>query len=63
MLLAAAWQIRRNAWWRRAPFLPVPGREYWTFRLVTATGSASGMTSVREAVEYARWSRQQRTRR
>jgi hypothetical protein len=58
----AAWRLRRRAWWRRAPFLPLPGRRYWEFRLATATGSATGTTSVREAVEYAKWSDLQRTR-
>lgn len=58
----AAWRLRRRGWWRRAPFLPLPGRQYWQFRLATATGSATGTTSVREIVEYAKWSDLQRTR-
>jgi hypothetical protein len=59
----AAWHLRRRGWWRRAPFLPLPGREYWLFRLATATGSVTGTTSVREVVEFAKWSDQQWTRR
>jgi hypothetical protein len=59
----AAWRLRRVGWWRRAPFLPLPGRAYWQFRLATATGSATGATTVREVIEYAKWSNQQRTRR
>jgi hypothetical protein len=59
----AAWRLRRVGWWRRAPFLPLPGRAYWQFRLTTATGSATGTTTVREVIEYAEWSDQQRTRR
>jgi hypothetical protein len=39
----------------------VTGRQYWQFRLATATGSATGTTSVREVIEYAKWSDQQRT--
>lgn len=62
VVIRAAWRLRRHAWWRRAPFLPLPGRAYWQFRLATATGSVSGSTSVREVVEYAKWSDQQRTR-
>jgi hypothetical protein len=63
LVVGAAWRIRRDAWWRRAPFLPVPGRDYWAFRLVTANGSSSVATGVREIIEYATWSRQQRTTR
>jgi hypothetical protein len=63
VVIRAAWRLRRQGWWHRAPFLPLPGRQYWQFRLATATGSATGTTSVREVVEYAKWSDQQRTRR
>lgn len=59
----AAWRLRRVGWWRRAPFLPLPGRSYWQFRLATATGSTTGTTTVREVVEYAKWSDQQQARR
>jgi hypothetical protein len=63
VVVRAAWRLRREGWWRRAPFLPLPGRAYWQFRLATATGSAIGTTSVREVVDYAKWSDMQRTRR
>jgi hypothetical protein len=62
-LTRAAWRLRRRSWWRRAPFLPLPGRDYWQFRLATATGSPMGTTSVKEVIDYAMWSDQQRTRR
>jgi hypothetical protein len=58
----AAWRLRRRAWWRRAPFLPLPGRAYWQFRVATATGSVTGVTGAREVVEFAAWSDLQRTR-
>jgi hypothetical protein len=62
LVTRAAWRLRRERWWRRAPFLPLPGRGYWQFRLVTATGSVTGTTSVREVIEYAKWSDLQRTK-
>ncbi len=60
ILLVALWRLRATNWWRRAPFLPLPDRAYWGFRLSTATGSTSGSTSVREIVEFAKWSARQR---
>ena len=36
--LAALWRLSRRGWWRRPPFLPVPGDAYWRFRLVTVNG-------------------------
>jgi hypothetical protein len=58
----AAWRLRRQGWWRQAPFLPLPGQAYWQFRLTTATGSPTGSASVREVIEYAKWSDLQRAK-
>ncbi len=60
VVLRAGWRLRAHQWWRRAPFLPVPGKSYWRFRMVTATGSATGTLSAREVVDAATWSLQQR---
>jgi hypothetical protein len=60
VLVRALWRLRATNWWRRAPFLPLPSRAYWHFRLATATGSLKGSTNVREIVEFAKWSDRQR---
>jgi hypothetical protein len=60
VLLIAVWRMRATKWWRRAPFLPLPDRAYWRFRLATATGSPTGSPGVREMVEFAKWSALQR---
>jgi hypothetical protein len=60
VLLNALWRMRATNWWRRAPFLPLPDRGYWRFRLATATGSPTGSPEVREMVEFAKWSALQR---
>jgi hypothetical protein len=60
LLLGASWRLRATGWWRRKPFVPLPDPAYWRFRLSTATGSPSGSTSVREVVEFAKWSARQR---
>jgi hypothetical protein len=64
---ASAGAVRRMArrgWWRRPPFLPVPGDAYWRFRLVTANGG-DGETDALEpsdVVAYLRWCRRARPR-
>jgi hypothetical protein len=63
--LAAVARLSRRGWWRRPPFLPLPGRSYWDFRLVTAFGG-SGRQSVldgRDVVAYLQWCRRTRPRR
>jgi hypothetical protein len=59
-LLSAVWRMRATNWWSHAPFLPLPDRAYWRFRLATATGSPNGSPTVREMVEFAKWSALQR---
>ena len=36
--LGAVFRLARQGWWRRPPFLPLPGEEYWRFRMVTVYG-------------------------
>ena len=63
--LAAVGRMARTRWWRRPPFLPLPGKSYWHFRLVTAfggTGTEQPMTG-RDVVAYLRWCRRTHPRR
>ena len=55
--LATVFRLSRRGWWRRAPFLPVPGAAYWQFRLVTAFGGRGGTMSSDDVVAYLRWCR------
>ncbi len=55
LLGRVAWRFRRNAWWRTAPFLPLPDPRYWEFRRVTAFGT-EGELDVESALAAARWS-------
>jgi hypothetical protein len=59
-LARAGWRLRRSLWWRRAPFLPLPDRRYWSFRMVTAYGTAGARPTPEALVEVARWSLRQR---
>ena len=45
------------AWWRRAPFLPLPSRDYVRFRLRTQYGAA-GDPDPGDVVTYLEWCRQ-----
>lgn len=46
-------------WWRRAPFLPLPDRDYAAWRIATAHGSADSRLSAEEVVSYLEWRRRQ----
>jgi hypothetical protein len=46
-------------WWRRAPFLPVPSRDYLRFRLLTQYGDSDARASAADVVNYLTWCRSQ----
>ena len=56
-LLALCWAFRRRRWWRHAPFLPVPDREYLAWRLDTAYGEEREVPPVADIIRFARWRR------
>ena len=58
-LTRAGWRLRRNGWARHAPFLPLPDRSYWHFRMVTVNGSSGSTLSPASMVEAARWALRQ----
>ena len=45
-------------WWARPPFLPVPSRDYWRFRMETQYGDAHHHADGDDLVAYLRWCRQ-----
>src|SRR5688572_25358159 len=47
-LMAAAWRFRARDWYRRAPFLPLPPREYIAWRLHTAYGDEDAVPPAHE---------------
>lgn len=57
-LLRTAWAFRRREWWRIAPFLPVPDREYLRWRMYTAYGDAAAVPPARDVIGFARWRRE-----
>ncbi len=56
-LLTLAWAFRRRHWWRIAPFLPLPDRDYLEWRLHTAYGEERTLPPVEDVLRFARWRR------
>jgi hypothetical protein len=54
-LLRVAWRFRRRRWFRRAPFLPIPDRDYLRWRMLTAYGDPDAVPSAEDVARYARW--------
>lgn len=52
-------RMARPGWWRRAPFLPLPDREYLRFRMLTAYGGSPPpeRPEVHDVLTYLRWCR------
>ena len=59
-VMRAGWRLRRRGWWHSWPPLPLPGIEYWHFRVVTAYGSSDEAPAPEAVVDAARWSLRQR---
>jgi len=54
-LIVVAWRFRDRAWYRKAPFLPIPSRAYTRWRMQTAYGDPESVPTVAEAIRYVRW--------
>ena len=50
-------RLARPGWWRQAPFLPRPDREYLRFRLETQYGDPDHAAEPADIVAYLRWCR------
>lgn len=60
LLVRAGWRLRSKRWWRTAPFLPLPPKAYWEFRMVTLGGTKGFQATPSELVDAAKWSLRQR---
>ena len=56
-LVCLAWSMRRRAWYREPPFLPLPPLEYVRWRMYTAYGDENAVPSVEDVIRFARWRR------
>ena len=56
-LVRTAWAFRRRRWWARAPFLPLPDREYLRWRMYTAYGDEDAVPPAEDVIRFAEWRR------
>jgi hypothetical protein len=57
-LVRTVWAFRRRRWWSRAPFLPLPDREYLRWRMYTAYADEDAVPPPEDVIRFARWRRQ-----
>lgn len=57
-LLKTGWAFRRRAWWKMAPFLPLPDPTYLRWRMYTAYGDERAVPPLEDVIRFARWRRQ-----
>ena len=60
--LRQARRLAKPGWWKRAPFLPTPDRDYMHFRLVTQYGGDGGKATGHDLVQYLEWCREEQRR-
>lgn len=54
-LMGMAWAFRAQGWMRRAPFLPLPPRDYMRWRMETAYGDPDAVPPAVELERFVRW--------
>ena len=54
-LVRVGWRFRRRDWFRRAPFLPIPDRNYLRWRMLTAYGDPNAVPPADDVARYAKW--------
>ena len=57
-LVRLTWSFRARDWYRRAPFLPLPPRDYLRWRMFTAYGDEHAVPPLEDVVRFARWRRE-----
>jgi hypothetical protein len=55
--LGALRRLAVTGWWRRPPHLPLPDRQLWGFRMVTAYGRPDAVPDPDDVVSYLEWCR------
>lgn len=56
-LFTMVWAFRARMWYRRAPFLPLPPREYLAWRMYTVYADEHAVPPVEDVIRFARWRR------
>ena len=53
--LRQIFRLAEDSWWRKYPFLPLPGRNYMRFRLLTQYGNLEESLTVRDVLTWLKW--------
>jgi hypothetical protein len=56
LLFQTLWIFRRNRWYSRFPFVPVPSKGYLKWRMETAYGDLKTEPPLQELERYLKWS-------
>lgn len=54
-LLRVGWRFRHRDWLKKAPFLPLPDKDYLRWRMYTAYGDSDIVPPAEDIINYARW--------
>ena len=46
-----------ESWWKSPPYLPLPDRRIWEFRMVTAYGRPDAVPESSDVISFLEWSR------
>ncbi len=57
-LLRMVWAFRAQEWYRHAPFVPLPPREYVRWRMYTAYGDEEAVPPLEDVIRFAQWRRE-----
>lgn len=48
-------RLAKRGWWKKYPFLPLPGSGYMAFRATTQYGSATATPVIADVIDYLQW--------
>ena len=48
-------RLAKRGWWKSAPFLPLPARQYTEFRATTQYGSITATPVISDVIDYLQW--------
>lgn len=50
-------RMAKRGWWKKSPFLPLPGVAYWKFRMETVYGDPEALPSPADMRSFLQWAK------